>query len=189
MMRAILGLALAGLLSAPAGAAAPFNFDCAAALGQNSDIWSDRAGPDYRVSGRLESIDLVRWPYPPGPVMMVGNSIPPTLRGVSVTIGSRSENNYVSLQMFADPAVEDRVEIVVRFANRGESGRSAVMSLPVRADRDVALPFEIVAGAERVIVDVGGRRSRFEVPVGAGGDVRIACEGGRFLFQDMDWDG
>lgn len=178
----------AGLLLAPgAAAAAPFNFDCAAALGQNSDIWSDRAGPLYRVSGRLQSIELARWPYPPGPIMIEGNHIPPSGRGATVTIGSESEDSYVSLQIFADEAVEDRVEVVVRFANGGEGGSRVLMTLPFRADRNVSLPFEIVADAGRVIVDVGGRRSTFDVAIGTAGEARIACQGGQFLFQAVEW--
>lgn len=186
-------MGLAALLAVP-GQAAPFQYDCRSTLGEHPNLWIERTGPNYRVRGTLTSIRLERWPYPPGPLMMRGNTIPPTLRGANVSIGSSTDGNHVSLQVFAAPGVDGEVAVAVVFARDEDraigpsEGHRDVTTLTWDTLGRVSLPFEITADAEGVTVDVAGQRIRFEVRIGMEGEIRVGCEGGDFMFRELDWD-
>ena len=186
------GMAAAFMLAAPGADAAPFQFDCQSRLGEHPNLWSGQTGPNYRVRGTLEWIELARWPYPPGPIMMDGNTIPPTGRNASVGIESDVDGNYVTLFITADPGVEDRVEVSVGLAHdTDETGQvhdgRDVMTVPLGDLGRVSLPFELTADATGVTVEVAGHRMRFDVLIGARGLIRVGCEGGDFMFRDLDW--
>jgi hypothetical protein len=196
-MRLAIGIAgmAAAMLVAPTGAAAaPFQYDCRATLGEDPNLWVEQAGPNYRVRGTLEVARVVRWPYPPGPLMMDGNNIPPTGRGASVSIGSRASANYVILGISAEPGAVGRVGVGVGFSGEGAPGTDPVGGewdvMPLTPDElgRVSVPFELTADAEGVTGVVDGRRRRFEVPIGTEGEIRVGCTGGDFLFRGLDWD-
>jgi len=192
-MRIAIAAGLIALAAAPS-AAAPFSFACSAPLGRHSELMRVQPGPAYRVRGRIGPVELEEVPDPALPLRMEGNHIPSHARSADVTIMSAGDTaNSLTLAVVprwpgneADAVAEVTVQVMVDNAVRDEHVLTTIGSRGHIWD-DVA--FDIQVGEDRVTVEAGGRREEIALTLGRGATLYVACVGGSFDFDDLDWDG
>lgn len=187
-MKRALALAMIGLSAPAAAAPGPFTYQCTAPFWDSSGLWQMNAGALRRASGRIEVDTLEEIPAnwrPDRELRFIGPV--PDLRQAEATLSSAEDNNYVSVGIGPYDRSGDVIAIWITWQVGEELGGGRVVTVPRRTGALNRIPFTMVNEGNRVIVEAAGVRS--EAPVALGPDIefRASCQGGEFMFYELDW--
>ena len=184
-------LMLAGVVSAtaiPVPEVPNIDYFCAAPLGAYSQVRIHRGGISYRISGRLQPVQLEPVLDTSKPIPFDGVNIPSTYRAASVEIMDDETNAQVGIHLVPHNRQPDDSaiisDLVVTTWIDGDQRRYN-MGMNSSTDYTDAVPFEIVTDGEIVEIQMGGKRLRLDVPLSPKTVVELVCIGGDFGIEDI----
>jgi len=175
------GLAALAAVMPGAALAGPVSYACTAPITQGGNVQEDQAGPTYRVRGRMRMSELA-------PVTDPFQSERPS---ANVKVASNDGHTVIMLYVLPRPAADGAAlvaDIVARAILPGGGGGERPIGTLSRGEGGwEELVFDIEVQADRAIIIAGGRREEFAMRIGPDATIELACVGGNFLFQGVDW--
>ena len=146
------------------------------------------AGALRRASGHIEVWELDDIPanWPPDREVQIMGPVHDR-RGAEVMLASAQDNMNVRVAVGPKDRSSDTLEIWVGWQIGDQLGGRMVATLPRGDIPRTRIPFSVIVEGQRVIVEAAG--VRVEAPIALGPDIefRAGCQGGEFMFYELDW--
>ena len=187
-MKRGLALAMIGLASPAAAAPGPFTYNCKAPFWNETGLWQMNAGPLRRASGQvvIEELDDIPAEEPPNRELRAVGPVQDQ-RGAGVTLTSERESTYVAVSARPHQRSSDTLDIWISWQIGDRVDGRIMTTVPRRTDRLTRIPFALRNEGHRVIVEAAGVRAEAPVTLGPDIEFRASCQGGDFMFYELDW--